>query len=620
MYRSTLLLIIMLPALLFGNLRPDIAPGSIIIKPEEQNIQQLKVLCENYGIELKNIAPKCDLLLGLFSLKTSETDITKAKKFGDISRLMKFYQDEKEYIYSRVELIQKSGLVKYAQPNHILHSSFTPNDPYFIDDEDYSLSSDPDQYGMFIMNAQEGWDVTRGDPSVIIAILDSGVDLDHPDLLDNIWVNPEEDINGNNLPYDLDDLDEFDNDGNGYVDDINGYDFGGAQTGAFMDPVDVSSEDWNPDIHIWDKGWGEPDPSVGDGLDLLGMNSGLFPADMGVSHGTHCAGIAAAKINNGMYFAGVAGECKIMAVRVMTPEGTTNESDLIAGIRYAVDNGANVLSMSFGDLGFSSVPEGLRESIEYAYNHNVVLIAASGNNGNEGLAFPASSPYTLSVGSFNSSRQRSSFSQYGAELDVLAAGGDATNDGVYTEGIWSTWVASFAEERDSGLVAGGHYIKPTAGTSMACPHAAGLAGLILSIDPTLSNDSLYNIIRNTAQDIGSAGWDSQTGFGIIDIGAALRATNIKTDVALSKKMNLFPYPNPFNAEVTIPVIMDKSGIIEMDIYNIIGEKVESKNYQLNKGSHTLRWVPPTSSASSGLYYITLRTESNSWTEKVLFIK
>ncbi|NCC46055.1 MAG: M24 family metallopeptidase, partial [Bacteroidia bacterium] len=164
-----------------------------------------------------------------------------------------------------------------------------------------------------------------------------------PDLINNIWVNPGEDLNGNGLVYDLADLDGIDNDGNGYVDDLFGYDFSGGNVGNSETDV-VEESDWNPDIHAGDDGWGEPDPSVGDGESSMM----LMPADAGVYHGTHCAGIVAATIDNGYAFAGAAGNCKILPVRIGYADGGMYGSDIIEGVVYAVAAGAHTLFLPHG--------------------------------------------------------------------------------------------------------------------------------------------------------------------------------------------------------------------------------------------------------------------------------
>jgi len=592
---------------------PPFALGSFVLEPKEGKTLEVKNLVSQFGLKIKDISPSLRSKVVYFPVEIDTCELRRAQEARDYERLWELYWAEADRVLTYVAEFRSSGLVKYAEPNYLLYATYTPNDQYFVDDGNYRPDGGPDQFGCFIMRCQEGWDITRGSPYVKIAILDSGVDIDHPDLFENIWVNPGEDIDRDGIPYDLDDLNGVDDDGNGYIDDLNGYDFVGGQKGLMVGDLPVTSEDWNPDVHYYgDDGWGVPDPSVGDGLDMFGTPGGfLFPADMGVGHGTHTAGIAGAVMDNNLYFAGAGGHCKIMVIRAITPEGTGNESDIASGIAYAADNGANVLSLSLGDLGFgASPPQALVEAIEYAYRRGVTIVAAAGNNGNRGISFPASSPYTLAVGSCNSRRQRSSFSQYGSGLDVLAPGGEANlTSGVYSEVIWSTWVASIAEARDSGLVAGEHYIKGEAGTSMACPYVSGLAGLILSLNPTLPPDSVYNIIRRTAQDIPPSGWDEQTGYGIVDFGEALRRVGVVETAGKPSVVTLgLPYPNPANASLHIPITLNKPMEVTLEVYNILGQRIKRLlQCNLDAGKYDFVWDTGELIESSGMYFIRLGT-------------
>jgi hypothetical protein len=219
---------------------------------------------------------------------------------------------------------------------------------------------------------------TKGDPNIIIAVIDTGVDYDHPDLAANIWHNSGE-IPGNDV----------DDDGNGYVDDDIGWDF-----------VSIT-EDGAPGE---DMGPRDRDP-----MDFQG-------------HGTGCAGIASAVTDNNTGIAGTAWNSKIMVLRAgyksAEGKGTLADSDSADAIKYAADKGAHVISMSWGGDG----SEILRLAIEYAYNAGSVLVAAAGNDGTDSQHYPAVYPGVIAVAASDQNDDRAVFSNYGSWVDIAAPG------------------------------------------------------------------------------------------------------------------------------------------------------------------------------------------------------
>lgn len=278
--------------------------------------------------------------------------------------------------------------VEYAEPNIIFHADFTPNDPYFSQ-----------QYGPQKVQAPTAWDKTQGSSSVKVAIVDTGVQLSHPDLSSKI---------------------------------VAGYDF-------------VSND------------------SV---------------ADDGNGHGTHCAGIAAALTNNSKGIAGMAPNVSIMPVRVLDNSGSGTLANVAAGIRWAADNGAKVISLS---LGASSGATTLQDAVNYAWNKGAVVVAAAGNSGNTSPNYPAYYTNAIAVGSTDSSDAKSSFSNYGTSWVDVAAPGSS---------IYSTYTGST--------------YRSLSGTSMATPHVAGLAGLLASQGRTATN--IRAAIENTSDAVGLSYW------------------------------------------------------------------------------------------------------------------
>ncbi len=589
----------------------EFALGQAAFEPKDESaIEEIRDIAENRGGEIHKVTRHLNIWLMTWTPDIDNTAIEAAKRNGDLDTYFKIYEEGENEVQKFADILNKSGYTKWASPNRLHYSTYIPNDPWFPDDGEHTSASGPDQFDKALMNCPEAWDIERGDPSVILAIIDSGTDVDHPDLWNNIWVNPGEDTDGDGVLYDLDDLDGLDNDGNGYVDDLFGYDFCGGVTGHETAPPD--QEDWNPDIHhMGDDGWGEPDPSAGDG-----EGSFFMPADQGVAHGTHTAGIAGAVMDNDTMFAGVAGGgCKIVPVRVGNPEGSMTATDIAAGMEYAVIGAyANVISMSLGST--ASEPEPAESlAIDFAWAAGVTIVCASGNFagmpffGNDSVGYPASATKTIAVGSCGSDGNRASYSQYGGMLDVVAPGG------VYdSETIWSTWVVSVAEaDTSSTLSPADHSYNHAEGTSMACPQVAGICGLILSIDPTLDNEDVRTILHETAIDVMALGWDGETAYGLVDAYAAVDYLNV-AERGLPKETGLSIFPNPFNAacKITAPG--------EVEIYDINGRLVKT----LDPGtSDRVQWHGADERGQSlpaGVYLVRTDTANGYEIKKVTLLK
>ncbi len=303
-----------------------------------------------------------------------------------------------------------------------VHSMFTPNDP--------SISLH--QWGLTAVNAFEAWDITRGTHDVVVGVLDTGIDWNHPDLAANMWNDSEgyhgyNFIAGNRIPMD---------------DNTNGYD------------------------------------------DL-----GKFTANIYTYHGTHVAGVIGAVSNNDIGIAGMA-QILLMAVKVMNDSGEGTDATVSSGIRWAVDHGADVVTMSLGVDGASTV---LENAINYASSNGVVTVAASGNNGASFVSYPAAYPSVIAVGAIDNTNRRASFSNFGDGLDVMAPG----------VGIYSTQ-------------GGGDGYHELSGTSTAAPYVAGVAALMLSVNPALTSAEIGNVINSTATDISITGYDAATGWGVVD--------------------------------------------------------------------------------------------------------
>jgi subtilisin family serine protease len=234
--------------------------------------------------------------------------------------------------------------------------------------------------------------------------------------------------------------------------------------------------------------------------------------DSSLNHGTHVAGIAAASSNNGKGIAGVSWGARIMPLKVLDSSGNGSTYNLSLAIRYAADHGARVINMSLGGgcgLGWPDV----EDAVNYALGKGAVLVAASGNNYSTPVLCPAAINGVIAVGATDSSDNRPSFSTYGSALAVAAPGSS----------IYSTIIDS----NPAGLGTYGYL----SGTSMATPHVAGLAALLWSFAPSLSNSQVRNTIQTTTDDLGTAGWDQYYGYGRINARRALEAVALQTSPA-----------------------------------------------------------------------------------------
>jgi subtilisin family serine protease len=334
------------------------------------------------------------------------------------------------------ESMRRDPSVEYAEPDCLASATTIPDDPSW-----------DNQWAPAKIGAPAAWEMTTGSADIIIAVLDTGVKLDHPDLAAKIWTNLGE-IPANGL----------DDDQNGKIDDIHGWHFYHHCSNSNC----FSCED-----------------------DDLTDDNG---------HGTHVAGIAAAETDNGTGIAGISWGAQLMPIKVLDEYGDGWYSDVIVGIVYATDNGADIINLS---LGGEESSQALQDAVNYGHANGVLLVAATGNSGGSVL-YPAACDHVLAVGATDVNDLRPGFSNHGPEIDIAAPG----------VAIYSTWPRL-----------DGYWSK--SGTSMAAPHVAGLAALIWSVRPDATNDYVTWVIIQTAVDPGAPGWDEFYGWGRIDAYQAL---------------------------------------------------------------------------------------------------
>jgi thermitase len=314
--------------------------------------------------------------------------------------------------------------IEYAEP-HYLYVANAPAAEIVPNDELYSRY----QWNLPIIETPAGWSFTKGTEEVIVAVVDTGVTLAHPDLSPHL-------------------------------------------TG----------------------GYNVIEPSA--------------PPEDDVGHGTHVAGVISALTDNRQGVAGMTWYNKIMPVKVLDSTGMGSTYSVAEGIIWATDHGANVINLSLGNYASA---EFLHDAIRYAFDRDVVLIAATGNDNTSQPGFPAAYPEVLSVSATNMYGEKASFSNFGDYVDVVAPG----------ENIASTYI-------DNQYAA-------LSGTSMASPHVAALAALVRSANPSLKNTEIYDIIRSSVSDLGTVGKDAYFGYGQISVSRALQlATGAQAPEAASE--------------------------------------------------------------------------------------
>lgn len=234
------------------------------------------------------------------------------------------------------------------------------------------------------------------------------------------------------------------------------------------------------------------------------------------SHGTHVAGTIAQTTDNGTGVAGLAHQSCLMPVKVLDRNGSGSYSAVANGIRFAADNGAKVINLSLGGPVPSAV---LEDAVRYAFEKGVTIVAAAGNDGSGTLGYPAAyDQYVIAVGATRFDEQLAPYSNFGPSLDVVAPGGDLRvdqNDDGYGDGVLqNTFNPNTRNTRDFGY----WFFQ---GTSMATPHAAAAAALLLSNGSAATPDQVRQALQSTADDLGEVGRDNTYGWGLINVPAAL---------------------------------------------------------------------------------------------------
>ena len=420
-----------------------------------------------------------NVFLSYFSIALISMSLLWARPFpveaasGAFPEILVKYQDSKEPILVKSDdgesldslLSRYSSLpgVEYAEPNFSYRASVLPSDTYYNK-----------QWYLDKIRAPYAWDKIRETPGVVVAVIDSGVQIKHPDLYPNIWIN-EDEIPGNNK----------DDDGNGFIDDYNGWDFIGNV----------------PD----------PSPKFEDGFN-----------ESGIMHGTLVAGIIGAVGNNQSGVSGISWNVKIMPLRVLDDQGAGRTNEVVRAIDYAIANKADIINFSFVGFDYS---KSLYEAIKRAYAAGILMVAAAGNESDQGAGYdlndtpmyPACSEgddnMVIGVAATDAVDQKANFSSYGFRcVDVSAPGVSFYGLAVYrpTKKIGS---------RPFDQYFGGYW----SGTSMATPVAAGVLALIQGSNQGLKPAEVRDILLASSDNIGrlNPSYVGQLGSGRVNAFAAI---------------------------------------------------------------------------------------------------
>ena len=427
---------------------------------------------------------------------------------------------------SFAEETEACGLSRYVEPKRRFQTCFVPNDP------NWTIQWGPQKIGV-----EYAWNTTTGDPSVLVAVIDTGIDYNHSDLIDN---------------------------------------------------YNASGYDW---VNY------DPDP-----LDDHG-------------HGTHCAGIIAATLNNNIGIAGV-GQVQVMAEKALSAQGSGWDFDLAQAIIHAVDQGADILSNSWGS-SYDSVT--IHDAIKYAYNAEVLVVAAAGNSATSTKHYPAAYDEVVAVAATDEDDNPAQWTggkgtNFGDWIELAAPGDD----------IYST-LPMYTVTVNSPPYSKSHNYDYLSGTSMACPHVAGVAALVWSQFPNVSRDYLRLRLQVTADDLGDPGFDIHYGHGRINAAKAIGEAVHEHDLLISGLESLL-YVKPtetayIRATVTNLGVSNEIGVAVQLLAN--GSIVDSKVIDFLASCESAKvgcsWIPTVEGTYNITFYVVpvleeTHTENNKvWT-------
>ena len=462
--------------------------------------------------------------------------------------------------------LRASGLVRAAVPDVKIRLHVLPNDPdlpsqWYVNDS-----------GGAGVGLPAAWDVEKGSPSVRIGIMDTGVDPGHPDLASKIWTNPGE-VAGNGI----------DDDGNGYIDDVHGWDFGDGDNDA------------------------EPEAAP---------DSAASGVDVGF-HGTFVAGIAAAATDNAEGIAGAAWNCSIVPLKVADAAGDITLAAMTEAFGYATAMHLEVLNVSLGAAGDPGVPEYFQALVDAATAGGVLVVASAGNDGTDAPNYPAACTGVLSVAATDEANDRASFSNYGPAVRIAAPGA----------GMWSALCRNYDIDEFSQLFYevffGWDGVSPYMagdGTSFSAPLVAGASALVRSRHPAWPPLVVGAHMVATGDVVG---YDEP-------IGPRLNVLRAVSDPTLSAPATTFAHaelsvaPNPTSEAAIIRFGLPTDGPARLRVYDCAGRLMhEFPSTEMSAGAHTVSWDGTDAhggAANPGVYVVRLETANGAIVRKLARVK
>ncbi|OYD16173.1 hypothetical protein CH333_04060 [candidate division WOR-3 bacterium JGI_Cruoil_03_44_89] len=485
---------------------------------------------------------------GVYSIeRLTRREPDNIEKIHHLDRLYLFRFSKEEPVANFINYIARDDAIEYAQPNFLYKLFCDPNDSLFAE-----------QWNLRKAKFTDGWDHQTGDPLVTIAMVDAGLDWSHPDLCDNTWVNPGEDLDGDGVVFDSDDLNGEDDDGNGYIDDLIGW-------------------DWTHD---------DNDPA---------------PTFTGEDHGTLCGGIANAVTNNNEGIAGAAYNCKLIALRCTHPEEPLSISTwaAICAIVYARVMGADVINMSWGSCGYDNV---LNDVIQASHLSGMVITASAGTYCDSSvICYPAGYENVIAVTATDSSDRKLGNANYGDWIDVCAPGQD----------IYST-----IPEGGYGLYSGTSVAAPQVAALVALLRAQNPDSSNFWIEHRIFEtcDNIDSLNPGYEGKLGHGrinALEALSSVGIEGNNQAIKRIKLRIHPNPAFSSLELHYAIPSSQEVVLRIYDISGGLVK-----------ELVNDSQNKGNHAVIWGAKdlyNKRVRNGIYFVVLKAGRMETTEKVVVL-
>lgn len=530
--------------------------GSLIFKLNDNYTFKGRIDQDN-SVELADLT-----FMGNLIAKYGVTRVSRELTALNDPKLMRIFFVQFNDIYRIDEFmneLKQVSAVEYVEKDARRKAFLVPNDTYYSAPAGVYVN-----WHLSLIKAPAAWDIQLGSAAIKVGVVDNAIWAEHPDL----GITAANQCNASVSPYQ-------------------------TGTGKSAPPSSVSQSATCTDTQL--------------------MTEGGCPS-YEWSHGTHCAGLIGAKLNNGVGVASIGGGVTIVAARAADDAGDMWTTAITRGANFCVAQGVKVLSMSLGGTTSSSTEQ---TQFTTYYNNGITVVAAAGNEGDMGNAvnYPAGYSNVISVASVDSDKKLSSFSQYGTWVDIAAPGGNHVTSSM---NILSTTYCTNQFLRVSGLTTITGNYDGMQGTSMATPITAGLCGLLLSKNPSATPAQIENCLKTTSQTLGSGSNPIMTGSGVINAQAALNCIgggsgidnrDLDHSVVLS--------PNPASDIFFLNFSDDSFDQAQVVITDLNGRVVKTVQY-LQNDSRIL--AVETSDLAGGLYIVTVKNNDRIAVKKVSVAK